>query len=943
MFKKFLLSFLAMIVGFFAVSAQTSVIVDVDNAANVRVYTYQKGDLSLVDGMNRITDLSEADSPLVIEPAANASIVSVTKNGTDLLSPSGDGLYRVAIESMMLQIVTSGGGSATQEVGLNVSGMGNPGSFTLKAGGADIPVGQQVMVSPGTEVTVIPATGYEVEKVTDLYMTSVGTPGAGGTQTFTVGNEDVNWYYVYTKVTGLSFTIETDYAPNVTAILNAKPDGSADSYKYIELNANGSTKVVTTKDMEPLVIQATEGAEILSVTRNGEPVNYFEPGVSWVTGYVTEFEEGDVFAVTTKGRAVDYTFVSAPDNAPLESYIFKLADGTILNVSGTEQKLSLPLGSKVYIEGRPGTDYKYVVANSYAPDMREWIRVTENGSATVYGTRSTGVTVNVDAASRVVVKQANGRGDALTLSDGENSFELSSLQNSLAVSPTEGNQIASVTLDGTPVEPGRNGVYLATVAEGSYLDIKSRKIPGDVAVSFVLNDGAQISWLTATLNDEPCDIAATMTVKSGSTMTLAPTLGYRIDAVTTMTPGCNVVKDTETGVYILTVGEEADAAMFSVVVNEITAQEGDALVIIKTESPFFNFLERTPEGTTVKTLDSKEVNEVKIGNSIYFYTFTSGVYIKSVKVNGKEIAEAVDKRNFSVVITENCTVEIESYQKVEVATVNTINDVAHITIGDITILDSEGNPVRNLECEVGQTITFKVETTVGYKFVNIEKFYPEPVTAIDGLTYTITSEDAEMGMIQFRGVFVKDEEHSSLTIRTSPAYEIDPATGKPMQGEESIVAYVYVYIGDDISAETGLSSNFVTEYTAEVGSQVHLVCFAREDYQLKNFCLAAGYPNSTFPGSFYTVSADDANSEGVIWITGVVEKKSSGIDGISAEGSLSYDRATATINATSTTVVYTVSGAAVLTLEAGETSLATLPAGVYIAVAADGKTLKFVK
>lgn len=164
MFKKFLLSFLAMIVGFFAVSAQTSVIVDVDNAANVRVYTYQKGDLSLVDGMNRITDLSEADSPLVIEPAGNASIVSVTKNGTDLLSPSGDGLYRVAIESMMLQIVTSGGGSATQEVGLNVSGMGNPGSFTLKAGGADIPVGQQVMVSPGTEVTVIPATGYEVER-----------------------------------------------------------------------------------------------------------------------------------------------------------------------------------------------------------------------------------------------------------------------------------------------------------------------------------------------------------------------------------------------------------------------------------------------------------------------------------------------------------------------------------------------------------------------------------------------------------------------------------------------------------------------------------------------------------------------------------------------------------------------------------------------------------
>lgn len=96
MYKKFLLFIFTMIAGFFAASAQ-SVVIDVDNAKNVRVYTYQKGDITLTDGMNRFTDLTSDVSPLVIEPANGATIKKVTKNNTDEISPSGDGLYRIGI------------------------------------------------------------------------------------------------------------------------------------------------------------------------------------------------------------------------------------------------------------------------------------------------------------------------------------------------------------------------------------------------------------------------------------------------------------------------------------------------------------------------------------------------------------------------------------------------------------------------------------------------------------------------------------------------------------------------------------------------------------------------------------------------------------------------------------------------------------------------------
>ena len=939
MYKKFLLSFFAMIVGFFTLSAE-NVMIDVDNAANVRVYS-SKGDVSLFDGMNRITDLTAADSPLTIEAAPGAEIVSVTRNQSESVNPSGDGCYRVPIENMMIQIVTSGGGSVSQDVNVTVNN-GNAafGSFSLMQGTTALAVGAQTKLAPGAEITVIPSEGYEIVCVKDLFQTEVGSPNPDGTYTFAVGSEPDNWYYVDTKVSGISFTIEPDYAPNLKVTLNAVQNGA---YKDVPLNSKGATTVVTKEDMQPITFEGADGAQIVSVTRNGEnvPAN--------ASGFMSGFENGDVFVVTTLGKLVDYTFKAADGNAPLESYIFTTADGTALSLSGTTQTVQLHAGEKISIEGRPGTEYAMVSADISAQDMKSWIRVTDNGVATLYGTRSTDVKINVDVASRVAVTQSNGRGEVLSLSDGENKFELSAIQNALQIAPTEGNMLLSLSLNGDALTPNKHGYYLVNVEEGSYLDIKSRKKPGDVAVTFSLNEGASIEWLNATLDDKPFDLMAAMdenhvvTVKSGSVFTLTPAIGYKILDATTATPGCNVVKNVADQVFTLTVGEQESSAVFSVIVNEIQAVEGSALVTVKTESPYVRFYEFTPEGTGVKEIVQTQVNEVKIGNKVRMSVSTTGVYFKSIVVNGKPVTDAdfSVQRSYEVVIAERTTIEVETCQKVEVSTANSLDTDSHITIGELFVIDADGNPTNRLECEVGQTITFKAVPTVGYKFDSMEMYYPRTET-IENFTYTITEKDAEEGFIMFRATFLVDDEKPSYVIRTNPAYELDE-NGNPIMSSDAVVGYIYIWEQEG-DPEPGMDIPRTTEVVATVGSKIRLLCFAREDYELESFCFSIGYPNSKFPGSYYTVNGDDADDTGVIWITGVLKKiDQSGIGDVLAAGPMAYDRATMTLTSDSAAEIYSVSGTRVLSVEAGSTSLSSLPAGVYIAVSADGKTVKFVK
>ena len=103
MYKNLLLALFAILFGVTTGMAD-NVMIDVDNAANVDVtYGYDGTALPLEDGMNRITTLTSADNPLTIRASAGAEIVSITKNNSEVLAPSGDGAYRVEPSSLSVK------------------------------------------------------------------------------------------------------------------------------------------------------------------------------------------------------------------------------------------------------------------------------------------------------------------------------------------------------------------------------------------------------------------------------------------------------------------------------------------------------------------------------------------------------------------------------------------------------------------------------------------------------------------------------------------------------------------------------------------------------------------------------------------------------------------------------------------------------------------------
>lgn len=965
--KTFLLSLLMTLAGIFTAGA-TSVMIDVDKASNVIVQTMSGNGrtLDLYDGMNRF-DLSEQDSPLLIQAATGAQIVSVTQNETTAINPSGDGNYRIGISTsgMMIKIVTSGSGSSvTKDVHLDffASGddiTGKPFAVYYEKDSEWIePQAEwgQSVIPENASVKIVPESIYEITGCTvpNWNGTLDGALQADGSYVFT--NTVPDYYRVQVnmqlKATALKFSITVDYAANVDCWLENQRQGE---YEKLTVNDNVKTSFAIDASQNPLEFIPAEGAEIIQVLRNGVAQNATGWGGS--NGWVFEVEDGDDFSVSTKGTPTDILIEAPEGNAALDAYIFTRNDGSTVSLSGQSATLTGNLGEMINVSERPGTTIQHIIgSNGAQTNMDNNMRVVKGSDGThlakylIYGSRDmSGVVISVDDASRVSVIQEGGRGDALQLNNGENRFAITDIKNSLAFSATAGNQIVSVTVNGNTVNVNSNGYYMVEAVEGDWIAVTSRKNPVDAVISFNFNEGADITWLTATSAGIPVELSNPMTVKSYTTLTFSAADGYVLEGISCETPGISVSAIEGEGKWVVTI-ENADVtdAAIDVTMSEMQASEGNSIVVPNGNELFVSYWEMTEKDgvlseTYVKKLANNRVNEVKTGNWIRIYCQDSQSEFESVTVNGVALELERDGDEFIrtvwVEVTGRTVIDAEVVTPCQANTTPTYDDNKHIVVGNVYI-EVDGVKYTNVIVHAGQTVKLVAEPETGYVFDHFEKFYSQTMAAdgivLDSDTYTFTQADAAENFILFKGVFKVDENVKVFALRGSTAWAVDN-DGKPIQETSGAMGNVVFRLGDGSTSR---------ETTAIEGETVRLEIEVYDEevannYEVYGFCLMAGFPNAIIPAN-YVISGDDADTDGVIWINGLMRQKGNGVENVTDDSAFRYDASTMTLYAPDTVRIFSASGQLMISTEETLVSVSGLPSGMYIATSGN-KTIKFVK
>ncbi len=964
--KIFLLGWLMTLLGVLTASA-TSVVINVDNASNVDVtanYGYGK-QLELSDGFN-VFDLSDADdSPLKITAREGAAIESVVVNETDNVEGNaGEYLVRFYTSGIKIDITTSGSGSNPTARDVSIQGFyamgdgvtGTPFTLTYDKEGEWLDVPKDTWgfysIPEGSTVKVSPVAPYIIDSLSLRDGSFETTRLDDGSYTFICDYDTFFYQSVYVNMSlspeAIRFSITVDYAPNITAALENQREGE---WQWLSLH-DGKNDFVCVAANSPLEIFAADGASILSMERNGAPVNPI--GWGGANGWIYELEYGDEFVVATQGKEVDVKLIAPEGNASLESYTYTTSDGRTLSPEGMEYTIKSHIGETVYVTPRPGTELSYLICqNGGQTDMLTYFRAAEGVDGTnpmsvsIYGARSSSdIVIAVDDASRIKVVQEGGRGDILELHDGNNTFSPSDIKNALAISATDGNQMVSVAQNGNLLAPNASGVYPVVAEASDWIEIVSRRNPVDVTVNFSFEGDGDISWLNGMVNGQETELTSPMTVKSYSTITISAKEGYTLENVSSTTEGVIVERVPNTINYEVTIpSADITQADINISAKEMEAEEGYAIVTANGEEIFILYYEyavsESGELTFVKKLENNTVNQVKIGNYVSVYCKDTQSRFLYVRVNGEEISPEPDSegRTALVRIEGRTLIEAEIYTPCLAYTQESYDDVKHIVLGTI-YFDINGKQEKQIYPEQGQTVKFIPAPEKGYLFDHIEMFYSNTIDSegilVEGNEYTFTESDMKENFILFKGVFTENPDEKTFVVRGSTAWLTDK-DGNVITDQSSAVGNV-VFL-----TPTG---EYSREITGIEGDKVQMFVEVYEDvldiYEVASYCFMNGFPDNKIPGSVYTINAKDADSESVIWINALIREKTDGIDSVTDSASLSYDADSRTIVSSSPIKVYTLSGTLILSSLERSLSVENLPEGMYIIVN-DDNTLKFRK
>lgn len=917
--KNLLLMLFAVLFGAATAAATVNARIQVDNAANVEVTNGMYGTVvSLQDGMNQV-ELDESAQPLVIKAVDGATIETVTRNGEPV--SSGYNGYTLEISAGMFVDITTSGGAGPVAKNYNVWFQIAPlGSISVSYGDSKVLIDQAAYFElPGnTDLTISPESGFSIVSVD--YMNHTATDNEDGTWTINV-TEDYGYVTVVVKEEGINFTVDVNYPANI--IVDANLNEAATETKTLQLQGVGPYTAVAPMNTASLQFNPGEGAEIKSIKRvEADGTESFVSNSSYV-GWRAMIAEGDTYVVEAVGPEVDVTFAMERTSVTLDQMVFTV-NGNRLDVTSENAVAKLHVGDIVTVTGGKGatltqiyaTKAQMIVSNGSTCSFK----VTGAASVYVYADVFNGRTINVDNAPAVVVKDQNGYGDVITLTDGANAVE--SVKNPLAITAASGYAIVSVVLDGETVTAKSDGSYTVVLDAGSVLSIKTRELPKALPVTFavvgdytkliVANEGEKVE-----LNGE----TTTISVFPDMQLTVGVAQGYLIES---LTAGSNeVVYDETTGVYTITVKA---AGTISVIVKEWVAADGNALVTFNRDISKVSAIVYDENGEQVGSL-VEGINEIKDGSKVQIRVFGDS-YLRTVTVNDVAIELEADAKTAEIIIDGTTTIDVTTYVLCSVRGWQSYNPTNHTTIGYIYI-NEEGT--ESGMYAAGETVTILPVPMPGYKFDGFSFIYPEDLQLPETAPYTFTIPEG-VTEILFQGNFVEDEEKPTYLVRGN-------STLGSLDGSNELTVIAVTRIGSESDPE-----NSVKEKLCYAGETVHLLCFITveaeaQGYRCQNFTMF--YDQSVVVPQDYVVNPEDVRTSGAIELAAVVSKPT-GVESVAMDADMVYDSATCTLRSVAAVKIFSASGNLVKAAEAGEISLESLPAGLYIAT--DGvKTIKIAK
>lgn len=988
--RNLLFALFAVLMGIGVMKAE-KITINVNSAEDVEVYlmsTYTL--LELQDGENVFTEYTSADGPLRIVKyyASTEEIISVTANGT-IVNPSGgyQPAYMVQIPDgadLTVDILTTGTGSSAEKIYNTWFELkGKESSATINIDGEYVDFsnvadeakqGYRELSSNGNAI-IAPAAGFEIIGV-DPGDRNTATANGDGTWTVTA-TADYGVVTVSTKaepVPGTAFTVTTNYFPNLA--LQAFRNTNT-GYEYLDVPVELDGSAVLPEGWEYMIFNGVDDATITALTRNGEPGKFNE----WMGCWSSYVEEGDVINVTTQGPAMEVTVYAANNvgGAGLEKF-HVISEGQFFDLKGEEQTITMHRGADVTVMGKGLNTVTTVQSgNIYLIQAPFTFNIGTNNLITINGESADGVKINVTDASAIVAKQLNGRGDQLNLQNGDNSFAVADIKNSLSIVPAEGCEIRSILVNQQPLALAGTGDYVVAVEDGMLIEINARHIPTSVPVTVLVGDAnnnnapsaylAERLKVTYTVGDktetlEFTDNQAFAMVPYQALVTISTdAFGFVIDSVDA---GLNLVQGEDNNYRFYA----SEACNVNVNMHEIVAPEGYALVQVSSKGgtwgasflPYDENMQRI-EGS----INASAPGIVKIGGYVEVTKFSFTYYFKSITVNGEPLKDkdgnVIDfekeprdaDQSYFVKIEGDCTIAAELFDPMADyigLTCWNCNDLTYpICIAPLYILDGD-KFVDNYNALPGTKVTFVVPyVAAGHNLISLNQVGGNNTFAITDFIasdngyymfdYTLPEEVEDGNMFLFQPVCQIDPANQPYVVEFYPTYVEE-------LGVQEVIGYA-VAIDQNENRET--TTLFATE-----GEDVEFLIYSRDDYQLVGAIATHGTSdgsgsvyereipltsNANKDAWIYTVNDDDAfefYGFPKINIQGVFTLISTSLTDVATAGELSYANGVLTgighINVFNTAGMLVANGTDNL-------SVAHLASGLYVAVCGN-QTLKFV-